>query len=200
MGFLSVLSFAHWLVRQCVRPGDLVIDATVGNGVDTVFLAQLVGAKGKVYGFDIQQEALEQTRKRCMASLPDPGCVHLHLMDHARMKSVLPPEEIGRIRAVMFNLGYLPHSDERITTRPETTLPALEAALEVLEDGGILTVVLYSGHPGGREESEAVRRWAEQLDEGRYRALCYRYINRLNDPPYLIAVEKKTPAAKTGIN
>jgi predicted methyltransferase len=191
VGFLSVLSFAHRLVGERVQPGDIVIDATVGNGNDTVFLAQLVGGKGTVHGFDIQDSALEQTRRRCQEQLGDCSHVRLHLADHATMKQVLPPEEIGRIRAVMFNLGYLPRSDMRITTRPETTLPALEAALDVLRAGGILTVVLYSGHPGGREETGAVHRWAEQLDESRYQVLCYRFLNRRNDPPYLIAVEKK---------
>jgi len=191
MGFPSVLTIAHRLVEERVRPGDAVIDATVGNGVDTVFLAKLVGPKGTVYGFDIQPEALERTRRRLIDQLGDPDRVRLHLEDHARMKSVVPPGEIGRIRAVMFNLGYLPRSDMLITTRPDTTLPALGAALDMLQDGGIVTVVLYSGHPGGREESEAVRRWAEALDERRFEALCFRFLNRRGDPPYLIAVEKR---------
>jgi predicted methyltransferase len=191
MALVSVLSFAHQLVKAHVRPGDTVVDATAGNGVDTLFLAELTGKKGTVYGFDIQEQALKQTAARLLPKKDSIARVHLLQRSHADMLNCIPPAEHGRIAAVMFNLGYLPHADETVITRPESTIPALAAAVTLLKKGGIITVVLYPGHPGGREECEAVYRWAEQLDEQNCHVLCYRFINRKNTPPFLLAIAKK---------
>ncbi len=132
-----------------LQPGEVAVDATVGNGHDTLFLAQQVGAQGHVYGFDIQEEALARTRRRLEeAGLRDR--VTLLQMGHEHMAEAVPAAWHGRIGAVMFNLGYLPGgSDRTCITRPQTTVPALEAALRLLRPGGVLTVVAYRGHPGG---------------------------------------------------
>lgn len=151
-------------LRGCLAPGDLVVDATVGQGRDTRFLAEAVGADGRVYGFDVQPEALELARQRLGALT---GRVSLHLRGHESMLETLPPELRGRVAVIMFNLGYLPGGDKRLTTRPETTLAGLVAALELLSPRGCLSVVAYTGHPGGREECEAVKAWAESRAESR---------------------------------
>lgn len=194
MGFLSVLSFAHKLIEERVHPGDPVIDATVGNGNDTLFLCK-AAAHGKVFGIDIQDEALQQTRLRIeREGLPVSARLELIRGDHADLLRLIPREYHGRIAAVMFNLGYLPKYDHRIITRPETTLPALEAALALLKPGGVLTVMVYFGHIGGREEAEAVESWASILPQTDFQTLTYRFMNQINHPPALIAVEKRESA------
>jgi len=192
MGFLSVLSCAHKWVEERAGAGDVAVDATVGNGNDTLFLLKTVGPAGTVYGFDIQAEALERTRRKIADRLPEAvSRLHLHQSSHADMLRVIPAQHIGRVAAVMFNLGYLPHGDRTVITRPETTLPALEASLALLRPGGILTIVVYPGHPGGKTEADAVERWAASLGKREFQSLCYRFLHSGNDAPYLIAVEAK---------
>ena len=191
MGFPSVLTMAHRLAAERIRPGDAVIDATVGNGVDTAFLAKAVGPKGVVYGFDIQQAALDAARARASAAAPKTR-LELFLESHHRMAELLPAQLMGRVSAVMFNLGYLPGAEEAkwIVTRPETTLAALDASLQFLRPGGVLTVVVYTGHEGGREEGEAVDEWARSLPADEGQVVLYRMIQRPH-APYLIAVERR---------
>jgi len=191
MGFPSVLTMAHRLAAERIRPGDAAIDATVGNGVDTAFLARAVGPKGAVYGFDIQQAALDAARARVASAAPETR-LELFLASHHRMAELLPAKLAGQVSAVMFNLGYLPGAEgaRSIVTRPETTLAALDASLTFLRPGGVLTVVVYTGHEGGREEGEAVDEWARSLPGDAGQAVLYRMIQRPR-APYLIAVERK---------
>lgn len=197
MGFLSVLSFAHQLISQRVHPGDAVIDATLGNGVDTLFLSKLVGKRGAVYGFDIQQQAIDQTRLRLNKEQQAPTAnIQLNLCSHAVMESVIPVEKHGSIAAVTFNLGYLPGADPTTITTEASTLPALEAALRLLRKGGIITIVLYRGHAGGEQEADAVERWASALTPGSYQTMLYQFTNSTNFPPCLLAVEKQTESGE----
>lgn len=191
MGFVSILSFARQLIQTAVTPGETVIDATVGNGIDTQFLAEQVGTDGKVYGFDIQEEALRQADTR-LQKVKSTGCtIRLLLHSHARMQDHIPTDEHGQISAIMFNLGYLPGHDHSIITQPESTLPALEASARLLKQGGIITVILYTGHTGGQDEANEVVAWAEQLPQHSFQVLTYRFINQRNHPPYLLAIHKR---------
>jgi hypothetical protein len=95
------------------------------------------------------------------------------------MAGVLPAELKGQVRVVTFNLGFLPHGrDQNTVTGPETTIPALNAALEFLAPGGVMTIVCYTGHPGGAEEAGAVHGWCEVLDISSFRALHYETVNK----------------------
>ncbi|KXZ52894.1 hypothetical protein GPECTOR_8g274 [Gonium pectorale] len=140
-----------------LRPGDTAVDATCGNGHDTLFLAQAVGPSGHVHGFDIQEAALAATRERVGSGLP-PGAaprLALHATCHSRLQE-LAGSAVARV--VAFNLGYLPGAgDKRIVTAASTTVAAVEAAFEVVMPGGLITILCYVGHPGGQEEYEAVR-------------------------------------------
>lgn len=191
MGFVSILAFAHKLVGERAKPGDIVIDATVGNGNDTLFLAKTVGSKGCVYGFDIQQEALDRAENRMKQELGDTHPAVLLHASHHRMRECVPAETEARIAAVMFNLGYLPGADHHTITTAATTLPALDASLALLRTGGVVTVVVYPGHEGGQLEADAVQEWAAALPQGQFHVLSYRFLNQKNNPPYVIAVEKK---------
>ncbi|MGZ9583498.1 class I SAM-dependent methyltransferase [Paenibacillus marinisediminis] len=194
MGFLSVLSYAQQIVKERVHPGDLAVDATMGTGVDTLYLARLVGERGQVAAFDIQAQAAELTRRRLIDALgPDAAArVDLRIASHAAMQEALPPAWRGQTAAVMFNLGYLPvaEADKAVMTEPSTTLEALEGALALLRPGGVLSVVLYPGHEGGDREAAAVEAWAAGLPAHVGQAVVYRMLQRPH-APYVIGVEKR---------
>ncbi len=147
----------HALHALTLSSGDLAIDATAGNGHDTLFLARNIGPTGHVHAFDPQFAALEATR-RLLRSQNLQRRVTLHLTGHEHMEATLPAGLLGHASAATFNLGYLPGGDKSLITRPASTLPALRAALRFLRPGGLLTVLAYQGHSGGKEECEAVRR------------------------------------------
>ncbi len=151
---------AHAIIRLAIQEGGTAIDATAGNGHDTVFLARWVGSSGKVFAFDVQQSALDRTAERLLAA----GLTNATLLrrDHAELRASIQVEHHGRIAAVMFNLGYLPGGDMTVTTNASRTVEAIVAALEMLRPQGILTVIAYVGHTGGLEEAATV----EQLLRG----------------------------------
>ena len=194
MGFLSILSCAHLWTSDRLRPGDIAIDATVGTGADTLFLARTVGAKGHVYGFDIQEQALHLTKNRFAGASDQDNLapVTLFKQSHGDMRKYIPSHFHGHIGAVMFNLGYLPadQADPSVITLTATTITALEVSLDLLRPKGILTVVLYPGHKGGDEEAHAVSEWAARLPIHIGQAVTYRQLQRATSP-YLIAIEKK---------
>ncbi len=167
MSRVALVQQVHSALAEIVGEGDCVIDATVGNGHDTLFLAQQVGVSGKVYGFDIQQAALDETWRRLQSEGVD-ARVSLYHAGHEAMAILLPESIRGTVKAVMFNLGYLPGGDKQRTTAISTTLAALEQAREMLAPGGVVSVLAYTGHPGGREEAEAVKRWAAALSPDYY--------------------------------
>ena len=151
---------AHAIIRLAVQVGDTAIDATAGNGHDTVFLARLVGTRGKVFAIDVQQSALDRTAERLLAA----GLTNATLLrcDHAELRASVPVEHHGCIATAMFNLGYLPGGDLAVTTDASRTVAAIVAALELLRPQGVLTVIAYVGHAGGLDEATTV----EQLLRG----------------------------------
>jgi methylase of polypeptide subunit release factors len=182
---LRATELAHSLLRQALRPGDWAIDATVGNGHDTLFLAEQAGAAGRVFGFDVQEQALASAAKR----LGDLSHVTLYHAGHERMSEFLPEEAKGRIAAVMFNLGYLPGNDHSVTTHSETTIAAVDQALGILAVKGIITLVLYTGHPGGAEEAADVLAHATNLP-AQFAATRFQRLNTASPAPELLAIER----------
>lgn len=182
--FPRMTDMAHLLLATRIEQGDRVVDATAGNGHDTLFLAEKVGDEGTVHAYDIQQQALANTRQR----LDEHGLTHrvvLHLQSHTEIARLKEP-----IQVAVFNLGYLPGSDKQIITQPDSTCEAVEAARSLLREGGIIVIVVYPGHEGGAQEAAAVERYAEKLPASEYVVLKYAYINRA-DAPYIVAIEKK---------
>lgn len=182
------VSYAHELLKDYIVKGDHVIDATVGNGNDTLLLAQLVGSSGKVYGFDIQEMAIQNTKEKLLLTGQLP---HVKLIQdgHENLDKYL--EKDAKVSAVSFNLGYLPKGDKSIITQPDTTLEAISHSLNYLRRGGIITIVVYSGHEGGQEEKSAVDKFVAQLKQDQYNVLLYKYVNQRNNPPFLYVIEKK---------
>ncbi|MGG0656253.1 class I SAM-dependent methyltransferase [Rummeliibacillus pycnus] len=185
MKLQRVLQYAQFLLRQTVEEGDVVVDATAGNGYDTVFLAQLVGEKGHVYAFDVQQQAVNSTKNR----LHEEGLserVSVILDGHENVAHYINE----RISAAIFNLGYLPGSEHDIITKPNTTLKAIESLLGLVKVGGMIVLVVYYGHEGGKEERNQVIEYVSNLPQKKVHVLRYEFINQKNDPPFIIALEK----------
>jgi hypothetical protein len=171
-------------MRSFLHEGDRAVDATCGNGSDTLLLAELVGSSGRVWAFDIQQAAIDHTTckltKSALAERVNFICAgHETLTDHVS-------EEVS---IVVFNLGYLPGGDRSIITRPETTTTALEASLNCLKPGGILAMTVYPGHDGGLER-HSVDSWAAKLDEHMFHVWRMGQINVPPDAPYFMLIQK----------
>lgn len=172
-------------------PGSHCVDATAGNGHDTLFLARLVGPDGRVLAVDVQEAACSATRRLLSENASDLGQVTVLCGGHENLRKWAPADWPGQVSAVMFNLGYLPGSDRSCLTRPETTLAALSESCEMLRPGGILTVVCYPGHPGGEEEADAVREFFTRLDAAAWTAVEYRVLNSRASSPFLLACIRK---------
>ncbi|MDX8388789.1 MAG: class I SAM-dependent methyltransferase [Ghiorsea sp.] len=148
----------NWL-RESIKPGDIVIDATLGNGFDAQFLAEHIGSTGTIFGFDVQPEAITQSEKLLSSQ---PCNQTFYLKGHEHIATTLPLEHKGEIKAIMFNLGWLPGSDKSIITATSTTISALEQSISWLAANGKLSVMVYPGHEGGDTEAKAVISWLEQ--------------------------------------
>ncbi|MGB4505416.1 MAG: class I SAM-dependent methyltransferase [Syntrophaceticus sp.] len=181
-----IVSWAKWFIEQNVSPGDICVDATVGNGNDTLFLAECVGEQGRVYGFDIQSAAIENTKQK-LAAAGMQERVTLIQKNHAYMGRYLEPDTI---KAVMFNLGYLPGGDSHLITKPDSTVQALKTALHLLKRGGIATVASYRGHPGAIEEYINVYEFFTKLSPKKFNVLRLEPINYGNLPPVLFVAQK----------
>ncbi|MBE6400572.1 MAG: methyltransferase domain-containing protein [Verrucomicrobia bacterium] len=160
----NLVRFAHDFARERLktRNGFFAVDATAGNGHDTLFLAQLAGENGRVAAFDVQPEAIEATRERLQKNNA-PANVDLFLCGHENMAERLPENWRGNVHAVFFNLGYLPRSTRQIKTHAETTLRALDCAWNLLAPGGFISLAVYTRHEGGFDESARVSEWLERL-------------------------------------
>ncbi len=185
------VDLAHQALSAVEDGLQFAIDATVGNGYDTRFLAEQVGLHGHVWGIDIQAEAIQSAEDRLNAAgLRDR--VTLIQGDHAQLETLIPVGRIGgKVDAIMFNLGYLPGGNKSKITHPASTVTALRMALPLLREGGALTLVAYRGHPGGREEAAAVVDLLRSLPEARY-AVKWPDPNMANHPnlPVLYVVER----------
>ena len=155
---------AQQAVGEILSAGDRVIDATIGNGHDTVFLASRVAPGGHVIGFDVQPGALAATGARLRASgLTE--VVTLLQCGHEQMAAQVPAAWPGGVAAAMFNLGYLPGGDKSLITRTDTTVSALGQALGLLRVGGLISLIVYRGHRGGDSEAQGIDTWIGRLGD-----------------------------------
>ncbi|MFC4404788.1 class I SAM-dependent methyltransferase [Gracilibacillus xinjiangensis] len=183
----TIIPFSHQLLKEIVLKGDTVIDATCGNGNDTLFLSKLVGQHGKVYGFDIQAAAIVNTRKKIETEDYLKNVTLIHDGHEAIDKYIAVNEEVA---GAIFNLGYLPKGDHAVVTKPVSTIQAVERILKRLTLGGRIVLVVYHGHEGGTEEKNHLLTFCENLDQNYYQVLQYQFINQKNQPPFILAVER----------
>ena len=182
---IDLLQLHKYFILNHLREGDIAVDFTMGNGHDTEFLSKTVGESGHVYAFDIQASAVESTRKNLEAA----GCPQNYTLinaSHHRVK-----EFVDRpFKAGMFNLGWLPGGDKSITTMRETTMPAIAAAIDLMDRDAVLNVAVYPGHEEGDAEGKMICDYLATLSRHK---VCATRINILNSPtsPYFIVIETK---------
>ena len=182
----QITSWVHHFLEDHVQPGDLCIDATMGNGNDTALLSRLAGENGRVLAFDIQQLALDHTEEK----LKKEGCPknwELVLASHENMGDFA---EENTVSCITFNLGYLPDGDHTKATRGESSIRAIETGLSLLKKKGLMTVCIYSGGDSGFEEKEAVLSYVKGLDSKKYLVIISEYANRPNNPPIPVLILK----------
>ena len=176
---------SHLFLRSFLREGHTAVDATCGNGHDTLLLARLVGVSGHVWGFDIQEQAIAETGSR-LAEAGLSGRATLLQTGHEELaQNVTVP-----VQVVLFNLGYRPGGDRSIITLPDTTGIALDQSLGLLAAGGIVVVTVYPGHDGGAEEQSTVEKWAAGLNPREWHCWRMGQANVSAGAPYLLLVQK----------
>ena len=166
---MRLTTLAHDILRAVTPPGACTVDATAGNGHDTLFLARSVGATGYVLAVDRQAQAIAATNEAIAAARID-ASVTTVVADHRHLATLIDAHCTEAPTTIMFNLGYLPGSDKTLTTSAATTLPALDAALARLNpSAGVLSVMTYRAHPGGLAEHTAVLEWRDSLPRAQFR-------------------------------
>jgi len=182
---IDLLALQKHFILTHLKEGDIAVDFTMGNGHDTEFLSRTVGEFGHVYAFDIQEQALASTSDRLAKSDCPDNCTLILDSHHNVKKYVDVP-----IKAGMFNLGYLPGSDKKVTTMRSTTLPAIEAAISLMAADAVILIAVYPGHEEGAEEGRMICEYLSSLSRHK---ICATKINILNSPtsPFFIVVENK---------
>lgn len=183
----NALGISHRFIRQHLPKGGFAIDATAGNGGDTLMLCETVGREGRVLAMDIQPQAVENTQKL----LAEKGWAEIAQVvqdSHARMDQYVMPESAD---CVVFNFGWLPGGDHNIFTRKESSLEAIEKSLACLKPGGILCLCIYYGRNNGYEERDAILDYVRKLDHRHYTVMEVTFSNRINDPPIPVFIVKE---------
>lgn len=193
-GPLGHLKVSKTLWTEVLRPGELAIDATCGNGHDALTIAKLclTESSGALYCIDIQAEAIENTRKRLRAELTAPieQRVHYHTGSHEVFPSTIKPNSVSLI---CYNLGYLPGKSREkdfaksVITQTETTIRSIQSAIGLLKPSGLLSITAYPGHPGGQEESIQVGSFLSTLSPEDWRVYSHAPLNRPSSPILFLA-------------
>lgn len=183
--FVNAVGISKQICKAKVNQGDIVIDATMGNGNDTAFLCELVGEEGKVYAFDIQEQAVIKTREK-LKDMNIENRVELIHDGHESIDNYVKE----KVKLIIYNLGYLPRGDHSITTKSETTVESIKKGLRLLEDSGLILLVIYSGHESGMKEKIALEEFSKYLDQSVYSVVNISFTNQVNNPPEIICIEK----------
>ena len=182
----DLLGLQKKFILEHLREGDVAVDFTMGNGHDTVFLSKTVGESAKVYAFDIQPDALASTEQNLIES-SCPFNWHLVCASHDRADEYVKEP----IKAGMFNLGYLPGANRKqLTTKRETTLPAVRKAIGMLGEDAVLCVAVYPGHEEGRLEGLELIKYFESLSRFEYGITEIRMVNS-PESPFVVLIETK---------
>ncbi len=186
--FQSHLDLAHSYWRKLIQKGDTTIDATCGNGQDTLILAELCLEKeaGKVYAIDILPKAIERTRDYLQKTLDAVLLQHVSFVlgSHSQFPANIPSESV---KLIVYNLGYLPGGgDKNLTTMVENTLESLKNAIKLIQSGGAISITLYPGHPEGQRETEQILSFVKELDALQWSCCHHQWMNRQKSPHLLL--------------
>ncbi len=182
----NALGLSHKWASEIVQRGDLCLDATAGRGRDTLFLSKLVGPEGSVIAMDIQEEAVESTREL----LKENNIQNCRVICDCHSNLDRYVSENSLVIA-MFNFGWLPGGDHSVFSHPDTSIKAIRKALAALKKGGIATLCIYYGKETGYEERDALIPFLKSLDQNQYSVLFSEFINRKNEPPLFILIQKE---------
>ena len=174
---LTVTERCHRILAEYIKEGDVAVDCTAGNGHDTLFLARAVGEAGRVYAFDVQKEAIENTSRLLSENGIDISNVSFICDSHANLA-----DYISRPNIIMYNLGYMPGGDHSITTTETDTLKSLEIALDLIAPGGVISVIAYPGHEEGAREMRAIKTLLSSLPTAQFEVVTITQDNRKNAP------------------
>ncbi len=181
----STTQTALLFISQYLNAGDTAIDATCGNGHDTLAMAKM-GAE-KIYAFDIQEAAIGNTRALLEKENFPAEKVHLILDSHAHMCNYIKE----KVKVIVFNLGYLPSADKNVTTQTDSTISAVKDSMKLLKKDGLICISMYSGHPGGLEEKQALLDFAGSLDDKIWHVAYINMKNQRNNPPEILLITLK---------
>lgn len=179
----SAVEFCHMILRRFVpaHAAARVLDATAGNGYDTCFILDILDDKGEVLAIDIQQQAIDVTAMR-IAQHPRAAQARVELCAHRDVASLLERYGWSSLHAVVLNCGYLPGTDKSIRTTAHGTRDLLHMLIPLLEPGGVICAVCYTGHDGGIEERDAVLELCRSVAKNRFRTAVYTNPGRLHAP------------------
>lgn len=183
----NALGVSQRFIKRHLPEGGFAIDATAGNGGDTLLLCETLGPKGRVLAMDVQAQAVNNTRKL----LEEKGYAHMVQVvqdSHANLEQYAAPESAD---CVVFNFGWLPGGDHNVFTQKESSLTAIEKGLTCLKPGGIMSLCVYYGRNNGYEERDAILNYVRQLDHRSYTVLVVDFANRINDPPIPVFIIKE---------
>ncbi|GAA0744894.1 tRNA (mnm(5)s(2)U34)-methyltransferase [Clostridium oceanicum] len=184
--FNNGVSIARKICATKLSEGSIAVDCTMGKGNDTLYLSNLVGKEGEVFAFDVQEKAVDKTYKKLKENnMLDR--VNLIKDGHENIDKYIK----NKVDLFMFNLGYLPGSDHDITTKPETTLKSLKKCIDLLKDKGIIIMVVYYGHENGKKEKIVLEKFVENLNQKEYNVFKTCFVNQVNNPPFVICIEKR---------
>lgn len=186
MKLTGAVLMAHHLLQARLPQAAVIVDATAGNGKDTLFLARHANQKASFWIFDIQEKALMATKNLLVAKDIMINGTYIHDCHSKLDRYISEPIDI-----ITFNLGYLPGSDHTISTQPSTTIKALEAATALLAPGGIITVVTYPGYQIGYQEHCLIKEFLPSLPQQQYTVACWEMVNQIHNPPILYAIERR---------
>ncbi len=173
-------------VKRIIIEDWVVIDATVGNGHDTLFLKNQLSEKGKLYGFDVQEKAIELTKKRLIKNNCYSG-VKLIQDSHENFQKHID----GSVDLILYNLGYLPKGDKEITTESETTLNSVKSGMAMLNSGGVIFITVYPGHLPGALELEVLSDYLKTINQKEYAVMKVDFFNYNNKPPVVFMIERR---------
>lgn len=174
----DVSKLSHNIIKNFCINFNIAVDATLGNGYDSDFLSENFS---KVYAFDIQKYAIDKYKEK------NKGNVHLIADSHENFEMYIDE----KVDCIMYNLGFLPGGDKALTTKWESTLKSLEAGLDIVDKGAIITIAIYRGHKEGKKEEEVLINYLANLPKNKYGVIVHSFLNRDNNPPILVVIEKK---------